>query len=100
MDGAGAKARCGCDVPDGGDFVTSATELRSRHPTDVSGLVFRVGFALVGPRLDDLVCGCEGTGAIQLRITVWSAGETLQQDSAEERGHLIGGGFVPNDVKS
>ena len=68
IDGADAEVRRGRDVPDGGDFVTSATELGSCHLADVGRLVFGIGLALVGPRLDDLVCGREGTGAIQLRV--------------------------------
>src|SRR4029450_11761352 len=86
IDGAGAKTRRGRDVPDGGDFITSATELRSCHLTDVARFVIGIRVALVRPRLDDSVCGCEGAGAIQLRIAVRSAGEPLQQDSAEDRG--------------
>jgi hypothetical protein len=99
MDGADAKARCGRDVPDRGDFVASATEFRPCHPTDVGRFVIGIGFALITPCPDDFVCGCERARAIQLCIAVWPAREPLQQDAAEDLGHPIGGRLVPNDVE-
>ena len=99
VDGARAEPGGGRDVADGRGLVAAAAELGARDGADVRGLLVVAGFADVAPRLDDPVHRDEGLRPVELRVADRPAGQALEQDAAEDRGDLIGGGVVPDDVE-